>query len=41
LLFIATKSIAEAGSMNPVFAVWLPNIIFTILALFIYRFVPK
>lgn len=41
LLFIATKSIAEAGSMNPVLAVWLPNIIFSILALFIYRFVPK
>ena len=41
LLFIATKSIAEAGSMNPILAVWLPNIIFSILALFIYRFVPK
>lgn len=41
LLFIATKSIAEAGSMNPLFAVWLPNIIFTGLALVIYRFVPK
>lgn len=41
LLFIAAKSIAEAGSMNPVLAVWLPNIIFSILALFIYRFVPK
>lgn len=41
LLFIATKSIAEAGSMNPLFAVWLPNMIFTALALIIYRFVPK
>lgn len=41
LLFIATKSIAEAGSMNPLLAVWLPNIIFSVLALFIYRLVPK
>lgn len=41
LLFIATKSIAEAGSMNKVLAVWLPNLVFSILALFIYRFVPK
>jgi lipopolysaccharide export system permease protein len=41
LLFIASKSIAEAGSMNPVLAVWLPNIIFGVLAMFIYRFVPK
>lgn len=41
LLFIATKSVAEAGSMNPILAVWMPNIVFSILALFIYRFVPK
>ena len=41
LLFIATKSVAEAGSMNPILAVWLPNIIFSILGLLIYRFVPK
>lgn len=41
LLFIATKSIAETGSMNPVLAIWMPNIIFSVLTLFIYRFVPK
>lgn len=41
LLFITSKSIAEAGSMNPILAVWLPNILFGILALFIYRVVPK
>ena len=41
LLFIATKSIAEAGSMNSLLAVWLPNIIFALLGLSIYRFVPK
>jgi lipopolysaccharide export system permease protein len=41
LLFIGSKSIAEAGSMDPMLAVWLPNIIFALLAMFIYRFVPK
>jgi len=41
LLFIATKSIAEAGSMNPLLAIWLPNLVFSVLALFIYRIVPK
>tara|TARA_A100000171_G_scaffold7797_1_gene5899 strand:+ start:1140 stop:2222 length:1083 start_codon:yes stop_codon:yes gene_type:complete len=41
LLFIATKSIAEAGSMDALLAVWMPNIIFTMLGFSIYRFVPK
>lgn len=41
LLFIATKSIAEAGSMDALLAVWMPNIVFTMLGFSIYRFVPK
>lgn len=41
LLFIATKSIAEAGSMDALLAVWMPNIIFAMLGFSIYRFVPK
>ncbi len=41
LLFIAAKSNAETGSMNPVLAIWLPNIVFSILGALLYRFVPK
>lgn len=41
LLFIAAKSNAETGSMNPVIAIWLPNIAFTILGILLYRLVPK
>ncbi len=41
ILFIAAKSNAEAGSTNPLLAVWIPNIIFSIIGVLLYRFVPK
>lgn len=41
LLFIAAKSNAETGNTNPIFAIWLPNMIFTALGLLLYRLVPK
>jgi len=41
LFFILVKSIAEAGSMNPLLAVWLPNIIFIGIGLMMYRYVPR
>ena len=41
LLFMAAKSNAETGSMNPVLAIWLPNFVFSILGALLYRFVPK
>ena len=41
ILFIAAKSNAETGSMNPILAIWLPNIAFSILGVLLYRFVPK
>lgn len=41
LLFIAAKSNAETGSSNPIFAIWLPNMIFTFVGLVLYRLLPK
>ncbi len=41
LLFVFAKSIAEAKSMSPVIAVWVPNILFTAIGLFLYRTVPR
>ncbi len=41
LLFIAAKSNAETSSSSPILAIWTPNILFTILGAFLYRFVPK
>lgn len=41
ILFMTTRSIAQAGSGYSVLIVWLPNLIFSFLALIIYRLVPK
>lgn len=36
-----TVTFSVEGSMNPMLAVWIPNIIFTIIALVLYRLSPK
>ena len=36
-----TTMFAISGSMNPLFAVWFPNIIYTIISIFLYRLAPK
>lgn len=41
IFFILTKAIAEAGTMNPILAVWLPNIIFSAVGLLMYNTVPR
>jgi lipopolysaccharide export system permease protein len=41
LFYILSKGFAETGDMNPVFAVWLPNIVFTSIAFVMYYTVPR
>lgn len=42
IFFILSKAIAEAGSINPpLLAIWLPNIVFSIVGVFMYRTVPR
>ena len=41
ILFIASKSMAETGSINPLLAVWMPNIVFSGVAMLMYKIVPK
>ncbi|MCG8412282.1 MAG: LptF/LptG family permease [Bacteroidales bacterium] len=42
LLFLQFSTMfAISGSMNPLFAVWLPNIIYAIISIFLYRMAPK
>ncbi|MFP4089885.1 MAG: LptF/LptG family permease [Cyclobacteriaceae bacterium] len=41
IFFIFARSIAEANSMDPMLAVWVPNIIFTFVGLALYKFVPR
>jgi len=36
-----TMMFAISGSMNPLFAVWLPNVIYAIISVFLYRLAPK
>jgi lipopolysaccharide export system permease protein len=41
LFYIMSKGIAESGSMPPVLAVWLPNIVFSMIAFVMYFTVPR
>ncbi len=41
IFFIFSRTSAEAGSIEPIIAIWIPNIIFTIIGLLIYRTVPR
>lgn len=41
IFYILSKGIAEAGSMNPILAVWLPNIVFTMVSVVMYFTVPR
>lgn len=41
LFFILARAIAEAGTIEPVIAVWIPNLIFTALGLILYNTVPR
>tara|TARA_Y100000310_G_scaffold344028_1_gene454627 strand:- start:324 stop:1358 length:1035 start_codon:yes stop_codon:yes gene_type:complete len=41
LFFILARAIAEAGSINPIIAVWIPNMIFTAIGVFLYNTVPR
>lgn len=41
IFFILARAIAEAGSINPIIAVWIPNMIFTAIGLLLYNTVPR
>ena len=41
IAFILATAIAEAGSMNTILAIWMPNIIFTGVAALLYKTVPR
>lgn len=41
IFFIFSRTSSEAGSIAPIIAIWIPNIIFTIIGLIIYQTVPR
>lgn len=41
LFFMISSNIARKGGADPLLAVWLPNIVFSVIALIMYRTVPR
>ena len=41
LFFTMTRTFAEAGSLPPMMAAWLPNSVFAVISLFMYKYVPR
>ncbi len=41
LFFMLAKGIAESGNLNPIVAVWLPNIIFAAIGVILYHTIPR
>ncbi|MBL7870769.1 MAG: LptF/LptG family permease [Cyclobacteriaceae bacterium] len=41
LFFTMTRTYAETGSLAPIVAAWLPNGVFTVISLAMYKYVPR
>jgi lipopolysaccharide export system permease protein len=41
LFFTLFRTFAEAGSTPPELSVWIPNILFAIISMFMYKYVPR
>jgi lipopolysaccharide export system permease protein len=41
LLFTISKTFAEAGSLPPVLAAWMPNLIFAAISIGLYKYIPR
>ena len=41
LFFVLAKGIAESGNLDPVVAVWLPNVIFASIGVLLYNTIPR
>ena len=39
--FVMSRAFAENGSIEPLFAIWLPNLIFGLFTIIMYRKMPK
>lgn len=41
ILFLLSRTLAEAGTSYPLFAIWLPNLVFAVTGLVLYKTVPR
>ena len=41
IFFVMSRAFAENGSLNPLFAIWLPNLVFILIGIIMYRIIPR
>lgn len=41
LFFMLSRTFAEAGSLPPILAAWIPNLIFATISMVMYKYVPR
>jgi lipopolysaccharide export system permease protein len=41
LFFMMSRTFAEAGSLSPIIAAWIPNVVFGAISLAMYKYVPR
>ena len=41
IFFIMTKTISEVGGLNPIVGVWIPNVVFALVGVVLYKTVPR
>ena len=41
IFFVMSRAFAENGSINPLLAIWLPNLLFGLVTIYMYKLVPK
>ncbi|HRH36212.1 MAG TPA: LptF/LptG family permease, partial [Catalimonadaceae bacterium] len=41
IFYITSRTVAQAGSLDPILACWLPNLVFTAIGIVLYKSVPK
>ena len=41
IFFVMSRAFAENGSLNPLIAIWIPNLVFILIGIIMYRIVPR
>jgi lipopolysaccharide export system permease protein len=41
VFFTLTRTFSEAGSLPPIMAAWIPNLVFMIISIFLYKYMPR
>jgi len=41
IFVVISRGIAEGGVVNPILSVWMPNLVFSVIGMLMYRYVPR